>query len=111
MKSRVLRLLAPFLGLALAGCGQASAPAGSSSSTAASPSPAAAVSKPAPPASSGAAPAKPGASSAVKDKLTVAYSTVSAVSTLAWVTKGAAFYDKYGLDATLQFVSPAALTA
>ncbi len=67
-----------------------------------------------PPASS-AAPqstaAKPAASPAAKEKLRIGYSTLSASNYLAFVTKGAGLYEKYGIEPDMQFMSPATVTA
>lgn len=77
--------------LALAGCGTSS-PAATSSAT-----------------QSGAA--KPAVSTGTREKLRIGYSTLSASNYLAFVTKGAGLYEKYGIEPEMQFMSPATVTA
>jgi ABC-type nitrate/sulfonate/bicarbonate transport system substrate-binding protein len=99
---RSLLALSSLSVMMLAACGGSRAP------VSASPSPATAVaagSKPA--ASSNASPAASGKAETVR----AGYVSVSAYSTLPTITKGAGLFDKYGIDASLQFMAPAVLTA
>ena len=109
--TRSLITLASLGLLALAACGGTSAPTGGSAG--ASPSvataPSAAVGAASKPAASSAS-ASP-AAAAKGDALHGGYVSVSAYSTLPTITKNAGFFDKHGIDATLQFIAPAALTA
>jgi NitT/TauT family transport system substrate-binding protein len=127
--TRALTALASLTLAALAACGGASAPAGGASA----PASAAAASKPAAPASAAASPSaasakpaasasgapaasKPGGSAAAsgpagKEPMRGGYVSVSAYSTLPTITKSAGLFDKYGIDMSLTFIAPAALTA
>src|SRR5690349_2471254 len=82
-------------GAVLAACGGASA----------SPSPTSSAAQPAAQASA----SKPAA--AAPEKLKIGYSTLTASNYLAFVTKGAGLYEKYGINADMQFMSPATVTA
>jgi len=102
--------------LALSACGISSAPGSS-----AGPSPAQAAASTAPASSkpsaarsgADAATTKPASSatSTTKDTVRGGYVSVSAYSTVPIITKGAGLFDKYGIDAALTFIAPAALTA
>ena len=105
----------------LAACGQAGpAPAASSSPSAGAAASKTAASASASPGGSGAsAPgaAKPASPAAAKPaasgvtKLTASYTALSSTTALPWIAKGAGFFEKQGLDVTLNFLSPATLTA
>ena len=131
--NRTTALLGALLTLTLAACGGSAAPASTSApaspvaSASTAPKPAAsgeakpaasakpATSGEAKPAASGSAAAKPPASAASKPgaagKMSVSYTTISTASSVPWIAKGAGLYDKQGLDVSLEFLSPATLTA
>ncbi len=89
-----VRLSLAFAGLAvlLAGCGGAAPVA----SVAASSAPFA---------------SKPAASAAGLTKLNASYTALSSTTALPWIAKGAGLFEKQGLDVSLDFLSPATLTA
>jgi NitT/TauT family transport system substrate-binding protein len=113
MTAKLASSLVGLFAALLAACG-GSAPATSPGPSAAAKAPAtSSAPSAAAPASSAAAanPAAPSpAASGARDKIAAAYSTVSSTSTVPYVTKGGGFFEKYGLDASLGFVSPPALT-
>jgi NitT/TauT family transport system substrate-binding protein len=60
----------------------------------------------------GSAAVKPGSSApaGASTRVTAAFSTLSAASTVPWVTKGAGLFDQQGLNVDLPFLSPTTLT-